>query len=167
MWREKNFIDSIRATFERSDEIGEIKFENGNETTVRSIYVDRRWYWNLRSKFDKTSIETMRNKNKIDGRERERGRGETIVESGDDVEIRWPAKRDDKGYWTQEVVRCDSAGSVASGWENETLPGALNALGRETGSVAGTARLLSKPKPRNPFIARTAREVIDEIEFDR
>ena len=46
------------------------------------------------------------------------------------------------------MVRCDSAGSVASGWENETLPGAVNALGRETGSAGGMARLLSKPKPR-------------------
>ena len=60
------------------------------------------------------------------------------------------------------MVRCDSAGSLASGWENETLPGGLNALGRETGSDSGTARLLSKPKPRNST-AKTRRKVIDGV----
>lgn len=48
-----------------------------------------------------------------------------------------------------EVVRCDSAGSAASGWENETLPVALNrgAGNGGAGSDSGMARLLSKPKP--------------------
>lgn len=65
-------------------------------------------------------------------------------------------ERQRRGYWTREVVRCDSAGSVASGWENETLPGAVNALGRETGSAGGMAAFETKT-------AGIGRKVIGEI----
>lgn len=62
-----------------------------------------------------------------------------------------------------EVVRCDSAGSAASGWENETLPVALNrgAGNGGAGSDSGMARLLSKPKPGGGIPCRV------ENSFDR
>ncbi|KAG7211319.1 hypothetical protein KM043_010616 [Ampulex compressa] len=57
----------------------------------------------------------------------------------------------------QEVVSRASAGLAASGGENETLPGTLNGLERETGSSGRTTGLFALAKPPNPAAKREDR----------
>ena len=127
-----------------------------------SLIVDGIYGVNLTKK--KALVETMKNSEGKRERERESESRSEIVLKRSWNPLTCEKGRRRRGSWTREVVRCDSAGSVASGWENETLPGAVNALGRETGSASGMARLLSKPKP--PGISLSLgidRKVIGEV----